>query len=86
VGPRADLDGCGKFHPPPGFDSGIVQPVVGSDISVRIITDPLSVVRFPARQGYIFFRHGAHTGSGASLQTCTGNSVTGAVSVQSMQV
>jgi hypothetical protein len=27
VGPRAGLDGCGKFCPPPGFDPRIVQPV-----------------------------------------------------------
>ena len=29
VGPRAGLDGCGKFHPPPppGFDPQTVQPV-----------------------------------------------------------
>jgi len=28
VGPRAGLDRCGKFHPPPGFDPRTVQPVV----------------------------------------------------------
>jgi hypothetical protein len=28
VGPRAGLDGCGKFRPPPGFDPRTVQPVV----------------------------------------------------------
>jgi hypothetical protein len=27
VGPRAGLDGCGKFRPPPGFDPRTVQPV-----------------------------------------------------------
>jgi hypothetical protein len=27
VGFRAGLDGCGKFHPPPGFDPRVVQPV-----------------------------------------------------------
>jgi len=27
VGPRADLDGCGKSRPPPGFDPRTVQPV-----------------------------------------------------------
>ena len=27
VGPRAGLDGCGKSHPPPGFDPRTVQPV-----------------------------------------------------------
>ena len=27
VGPRAGLDGCGKFRPPPGFDSRTVQPL-----------------------------------------------------------
>jgi hypothetical protein len=27
VGPRACLDGCGKFRPPPGFDLRTVQPV-----------------------------------------------------------
>jgi hypothetical protein len=28
VGPRADLDRCGKSRPPPGFDPRTVQPVV----------------------------------------------------------
>jgi hypothetical protein len=27
VGSRAGLDGCGKSHPPPGFDPRTVQPV-----------------------------------------------------------
>ena len=27
VGPRAGLDGCGKSHPPPGFDPRTVHPV-----------------------------------------------------------
>ena len=27
VGPRADLDGCRKSRPPPGFDPRTVQPV-----------------------------------------------------------
>jgi hypothetical protein len=27
VGPRADLDGLGKFRPPPGFAPRTVQPV-----------------------------------------------------------
>jgi hypothetical protein len=27
VGPRAGLDGCGKFRPQPGFDPQTVQPV-----------------------------------------------------------
>jgi hypothetical protein len=27
VGPRAGLDRCGKFRPPPGFDPPTVQPV-----------------------------------------------------------
>jgi len=27
VGPRADLDRCGKSRPPPGFDPRTVQPV-----------------------------------------------------------
>ena len=27
VGPRAGLDGCAKFRPPPGFDPRTVQPV-----------------------------------------------------------
>jgi hypothetical protein len=27
VGPRADLDGCRKSYPPPGFDRRSVQPV-----------------------------------------------------------
>jgi hypothetical protein len=27
VGPRAGLNGCGKFRPPPGFDPRTVQPV-----------------------------------------------------------
>jgi len=27
VGPRAGLDRCGKFRPPPGFDLWTVQPV-----------------------------------------------------------
>jgi hypothetical protein len=27
VGPRAGLEGCGKFRPPPGFDPRTVQPV-----------------------------------------------------------
>ena len=27
VGPRADLDSCGKFRLPPGFDPGTVLPV-----------------------------------------------------------
>jgi len=27
VGPRAGLDGCGKSHPPPGFDPRTLQPV-----------------------------------------------------------
>ena len=27
VGPRAGLDGCGKFRPPPGFDPRTAQPV-----------------------------------------------------------
>ena len=28
VGPRAGLDGCGKYRPQPGFDPRTVQPVV----------------------------------------------------------
>ena len=28
LGPRAGLDGCGKYRPSPGFDSWTVQPVV----------------------------------------------------------
>ena len=27
MGPRAGLDGCGKYHPSPGFDPRTVQPV-----------------------------------------------------------
>ena len=27
VGPRAGLDGCGKFHLEPGVDPGTVRPV-----------------------------------------------------------
>jgi len=27
VGPRADLDGCGKSRPQPGFDRRTVQPI-----------------------------------------------------------
>jgi len=27
VGPRAGVDMCGKFSPPPGFDPCTVQPV-----------------------------------------------------------
>ena len=27
VGPKGGLDGCGKSHPPPGFDPRTVQPV-----------------------------------------------------------
>jgi hypothetical protein len=27
VGPRTGRDGCGKSHPPPGFDPRTVQPV-----------------------------------------------------------
>ena len=27
VGPRAGLDGCGKYRPPPGTDPRTVQPV-----------------------------------------------------------
>jgi hypothetical protein len=27
VGPTAGLDGCGKSHPPPGFDSQTVKSV-----------------------------------------------------------
>ena len=27
VGPRAGLDGCGKCHLPPGFETRTVQPV-----------------------------------------------------------
>jgi hypothetical protein len=27
VGPWAGLDGCGKFHPHPGFDPRTFQPV-----------------------------------------------------------
>ena len=27
VGPRADIDGCGKSDPPPGFDHRTAQPV-----------------------------------------------------------
>jgi hypothetical protein len=27
VGPRADLDGCGKSRSPPGFDSRPLKPV-----------------------------------------------------------
>jgi hypothetical protein len=27
VGPRAGLDGCGKYRPPPGFDPRTVQPI-----------------------------------------------------------
>ena len=27
MGPRAGLDGCGKYRPPPGFDPRTVQPV-----------------------------------------------------------
>jgi len=27
MGPRACMDGCGKFRPPPGFDPRTVQPI-----------------------------------------------------------
>jgi len=30
VGPRAGLDGCGKSHPPLGFDPRTVQPIASS--------------------------------------------------------
>ena len=35
VGPRAGLDGCGKSHPPPGFDPRTVQPVASHYIDIH---------------------------------------------------
>jgi hypothetical protein len=36
VGPRAGLDGCGKSHPPPGFEPRSAQPVgVRSKIEIN---------------------------------------------------
>jgi hypothetical protein len=28
MGPKNGLEGCGKFHPPPGFDPWTVLPVM----------------------------------------------------------
>jgi hypothetical protein len=36
VGPRASLDGCGKFHPPPGSDPWTVQPIASHYIAYTI--------------------------------------------------
>ena len=39
VGPRAGLERCGKFPPPPGFDPRTVQPVASryTDYATRLI-------------------------------------------------
>jgi hypothetical protein len=34
-GPRAGLDGCGKFRPPPGFDPRTTQPIAQSLYRLR---------------------------------------------------
>jgi len=34
VDPRAGMDGCGKSHPPPGFNPRTVQPVAIPTVSL----------------------------------------------------
>jgi hypothetical protein len=45
LGPRAGLDGCGKFHPPPGFDPRNVQPVA-SRYRLRYLGPPVFNICF----------------------------------------
>ena len=40
MGPRTDLDGCGKLSPPPGFDPRTVQPVASRYTDRAIQTLP----------------------------------------------
>jgi hypothetical protein len=60
VGPRVDLDKCGKFRPfppppaPPGFDPRTVQPVASryTDYATRPIRIWRSEVIFRSQKGY----------------------------------
>ena len=47
--PRAGLDRCGKFRPPPGFDPRIVQPVASryTDYATRPTSLRRNDVKFP---------------------------------------
>jgi len=48
MGPRADLDKCGKSRPPPGFDPRTVQPVASryTDYVTRPTTIAVTPINF----------------------------------------
>ena len=45
VGPRADLDRCGKSRPPPGFDPRTFQPVASPRQLFTPGKDPVPIVQ-----------------------------------------
>jgi hypothetical protein len=53
VGPRAGLNRCGKFHPPPRFDPRTVQPVASRYTGYAARPIPLRVVHINYNE-YLF--------------------------------